>query len=72
VQLDRQEEEYRRYLGVIREEGARATTSVTRRLAHEAALGDVEARLRWLAYCRQVLGEVPAEPMAPDGVRRPA
>jgi DNA-binding PadR family transcriptional regulator len=58
AQLDRQEEEYRRYLGVIHEEGARAATSVTRRLAHEAALRHVEARLRWLAHCRQVLGEL--------------
>jgi hypothetical protein len=29
--------------------------SVTRRLAHEAALGQAEAHLRWLARCRAVL-----------------
>ena len=71
VQLDRQEEEYRRYLGIIREEGVRAETSVTRRLAHAAALGHVEARLRWLAHCRQVLGES-AGPASPDGTRASA
>src|SRR5262249_46057054 len=56
AQLDRQEEEYRRYLAVIEDERERTGTSVTRRLAHEAALGDMEARLRWLAHCRAVIG----------------
>jgi DNA-binding PadR family transcriptional regulator len=55
AQVDRQEEEYRRYLAQIREQGARAGTSVTRRLAHEAALGQAEAHLRWLAWCREML-----------------
>jgi PadR family transcriptional regulator AphA len=71
-QLDRQEEEYRRYLCIIREEGARAATSVTRRLAHEAALGHVESRLRWLAHCRQVLGGGPSAPPSPDDARASA
>ena len=69
TQLDRQEEEYRRYLSIIRDEGARAATSVTRRLAHEAALGHVESRLRWLAHCRQVLDDAPPGPTSPDGAR---
>jgi len=69
LQLDRQEEEYRRYLAVVREEGTRAATSITRRLAHEAALGHVEARLRWLAYCREVLGASPEAPPSADAVR---
>src|SRR5262245_63470033 len=67
AQVDRQEEEYRRYLAVIQEEGDRTATSVTRRLAHEAALGHVEARLRWLARCRVVLGDAVAVPAAPPG-----
>jgi len=62
AQVDRQEEEYRRYLAVIQEEGDRTATSVTRRLAHEAVLGHVEARLRWLAHCRVVLGDAGAVP----------
>ena len=31
-------------------------TWLTRRLAHEAALGQAEAHLRWLARCRALLG----------------
>jgi transposase len=55
-QLDRQEAEYRRYLALIHEEDARAGSSVTRRMAHEAALGHAEAHLRWLARCRELIG----------------
>ena len=54
-QLDRQEAEYRRYLALIHEEDGRAGSSVTRRMAHEAALGHAEAHLRWLARCRELL-----------------
>src|SRR5215831_1436654 len=36
AQLERQEEEYRRYMALVTEEAARPTPSVTRRLAHEA------------------------------------
>jgi DNA-binding PadR family transcriptional regulator len=64
AQLERQEEEYRRYLAVINDERPRAATSVTRRLAHEAALGHVEARLRWLAQCRTVIASAADEPEA--------
>jgi DNA-binding PadR family transcriptional regulator len=55
-QLERQEAEYRRYLVLLQEEAARPAASVTRRLAHEAALGQAEAHLRWLARCRSLLG----------------
>src|SRR5262249_1615663 len=54
-QLDRQEAEYRRYLALIHEEDGHAGSSVTRRMAHEAALGHAEAHLRWLARCRELL-----------------
>jgi DNA-binding PadR family transcriptional regulator len=54
-QLDRQEAEYRRYVSLVREEAARPSPSVTRRLAHEAALRQAEAHLHWLAHCRTVL-----------------
>ena len=54
-QLDRQETEYRRYVALLEEEAGRPSGSVTRRLAHEAALGQAEAHLRWLARCRAVL-----------------
>lgn len=53
-QLARQEDEYRRYLSLVHEEGARPNPSVTRRLAHEAALGHAETHLRWLARCREL------------------
>ena len=56
AQLDLQEAEYRRYVALVQEEAARPGASVTRRLAHEAALGQAEAHLRWLARCRTVLG----------------
>ena len=55
-QLARQEMEYRRYVDLVQTETARPEASVTRRLAHEAALGQVEAHLRWLAHCRAALG----------------
>jgi PadR family transcriptional regulator, regulatory protein AphA len=54
-QLDRQETEYRRYVLLVQEEASRPSTSLTRRLAHEAALQQAEAHLRWLAHCRSVL-----------------
>jgi len=56
AQLERQELEYRRYVAFVREEAARADAPVTRRLAHEAALGQAEAHLRWLVRCRALLG----------------
>jgi DNA-binding PadR family transcriptional regulator len=55
AQLARQEAEYRRYLELVHEEGARPARSMTRRLAHEAALSHAEAHLRWLARCRELL-----------------
>jgi DNA-binding PadR family transcriptional regulator len=55
-QLERQEAEYRRYVSLVAEEAARPSPSVTRRLAHEAALRQAETHLRWLAHCRSVLG----------------
>jgi len=55
AQLERQEVEYHRYLSLVREQAARPDASVTRRLAHEAALGQAEAHLRWLARCRAIL-----------------
>jgi DNA-binding PadR family transcriptional regulator len=57
AQLERQEAEYRRYLDVVREEASRPGAPVTRRLAQEAALGLAEAHLRWLARCRELLGD---------------
>jgi len=53
-QLTRQEEVYRRYLSLVHEEAERPNRTVTRRLAHEAALGHAEAHLRWLARCREL------------------
>ena len=52
-QLDRHESEYRRYLGAIRAEAARAGSCLTRRLAHEALLAQAEAYLQWLIRCRE-------------------
>jgi DNA-binding PadR family transcriptional regulator len=54
TQLERQEAEYRRYLTVVQSEAVN-DAPVTRRLAHEAALGLAEAHLRWLARCRQLI-----------------
>lgn len=59
-QLARQEAEYRRYATLIEEEADRSVASLTRRLAHEAAVGQAEAHLRWLERCRAVLGGTPA------------
>ena len=56
TQLDRQEAEYRRYVTLLHEAAAHPDAPVTRRLAHEAAVGQAEAHLRWLAHCRAVLG----------------
>lgn len=55
AQLERQEAEYRRYLALVRQDAAHGEASVTRRLAHDAAMGQVEAHLRWLERCRAVL-----------------
>src|SRR5439155_18294590 len=55
-QLARQEMAYRRYVDLVQTESARPEASLTRRLAQEAALGQVEAHLRWLAHCRAALG----------------
>jgi DNA-binding PadR family transcriptional regulator len=60
AQITRQEAEYRRYATLIEEEAGREVVSLTRRLAHEAALGQAEAHLRWLARCRAVLEVTPA------------
>jgi DNA-binding PadR family transcriptional regulator len=56
-QVERQEAEYRRYVTLLHETAARPDAPVTRRLAHEAAVAQAEAHLRWLAHCRTVLGE---------------
>ena len=55
AQVDRHEEEYRRYLALLEEQAAGAPGSVARELAHEAALAHAHAHLRWLARCREVL-----------------
>ncbi len=55
AQVDRQEEEYRRYLSLVQEQATCGDDSMTRRLAHEAALAHAEANLRWLARCREML-----------------
>jgi DNA-binding PadR family transcriptional regulator len=55
AQVDRQEEEYRRYLALVHEQATCGDASMTRRLAHEAALAHAEANLRWLARCREML-----------------
>src|SRR5439155_21220144 len=52
AQLERQEIEYHRYLSLIRDQAAPPDASVTRRLAHEAALGQAEAHPRWPARRR--------------------
>ena len=57
AQLERQEAEYRRYLALVTDEAARPGTPLTRRLTHEAAIGQAEAHLRWLERCRVVLSE---------------
>ncbi len=57
TQVDLHEQEYRRYLALVREQAANGDGSMTRRLAHEAALCHAEAHLRWLVRCRQVLGD---------------
>ncbi|TMA39889.1 MAG: PadR family transcriptional regulator [Deltaproteobacteria bacterium] len=56
AQLERQEAEYRRYIALLHEEGARPAAPLTRRLAHDAALGQAEAHLHWLLRCQQALG----------------
>jgi DNA-binding PadR family transcriptional regulator len=56
LQLGRQEEEYRRYLTQVQLEATHPDATVMRRLVHEAALGQAEGHLRWLAQCRDVLG----------------
>lgn len=54
-QLERQEAEYRRYLGQIDEAILRPEATLTRRLAHAAARDHAEAHLRWLSRCRAAL-----------------
>jgi len=54
-QIERQEAEYRRYVALVEQQVARPGTAMTRRLAHEAALGQAEAHLRWLARCRLLI-----------------
>jgi len=68
AQLERQETEYRRYLALVESE-VPTHASVTRRLAHEAAIGMGEAHLRWLARCREVLTrpELSADPSYSPG-----
>src|SRR5262249_57589308 len=66
-QLARQESEYRRYVDLVQTETVRPEASVTRRLAHEAALRQVEAHLRWLDPCRTALGA--AAPPLPAAAR---
>ena len=55
AQLERQETEYRSYLATVQTDPL-PDVSLTRRLAHEAAVGIAEAHLRWLARCRELLG----------------
>ena len=56
-QVGRQEAEYRRYLELVREDAARPSEDVTRRLAQEAATSLTEAYLQWLERCRTLLAE---------------
>jgi DNA-binding PadR family transcriptional regulator len=69
AQLERQEAEYRRYLTVVQSEAVH-DAPVTRRLAHEAALGLAEAHLRWLARCRQLIS--PRDTSRGEGERESA
>lgn len=56
AQLARQEEEWRRWLELLRDTArSPGDGSLTSQLAREAVLGLVEANLRWLARCREVL-----------------
>ncbi len=56
AQLTRQEEEWRRWLELVRESTrGRGDGSLTGQLAREAVLGQVEASLRWLARCQELL-----------------
>jgi DNA-binding PadR family transcriptional regulator len=59
-QIVRQETEYRRYAALVDEETHRPDSSLTRRLAHEAARGQAEAHLRWLERCRALLAAATA------------
>ncbi len=54
-QLDRQEAEYRRYLGLIDEADVQPGAPLTRRLAHQAARDHAETHLRWISRCRAAL-----------------
>ena len=70
AQLERQESEYRRYLTLVQSEVVH-DAPVTRRLAHEAALGIAEAHLRWLARCRELLRpSIRPEPRLGSGEER--
>src|SRR5262245_887300 len=55
AQLERQETEYRRYLTLVAEERLPVAATVTRRLAHEAAVTHAEAHLAWLVRSRERL-----------------
>ena len=56
AQLARQEEEWRRWLDQVRDATRSAADgSLAGQLAREAMLGQVEANLRWLARCHEVL-----------------
>ena len=55
TQVDRHEEEYRRYLAALEEQAAQRSGSMAQELAHEAALVHARAHLHWLARCREVL-----------------
>jgi len=60
-QLERQEAEYRRYVGAIGAAAEEAEPSITRRLARDAAMSHAEAHLKWLGRCRELLcGSRPA------------
>jgi DNA-binding PadR family transcriptional regulator len=54
AQVERHEQEYRRYLALLEEQGGRFG-SMARELAHEAALAHAHAHLLWLTRCREVV-----------------
>ena len=56
-QIVRQEEEYRRYLALVREQTAPAAAPLTRRLTDAAVLAQAEAHVAWLAAARALLAE---------------
>jgi hypothetical protein len=54
AQVERHEQEYRRYLALLEEQGGRFG-SMARELAYEAALAHAHAHLLWLTRCREVV-----------------